>query len=316
MKTRMKLLPGLLLIAIAAPLAAESERGTLVREAMLYVLPGPTSEKLMRVERGREMVVLERTNFGGQPWLKVFVTIVTGESQREITGWLPARGVITVSTPGGDQIIFGEAVDSEQQAEQRGGRKGAAQDAMRLFYRMFEYFPNSPLAGEALWRSADIRWQLEKSDVMSRPSSRELDPDARSPIEDRWMKEIINKYPHSKWADLAAYDMIDNKLCGEWKGQAKCPDRESDIYEHYAHEHPQSPKAAEALYNASWRQAALADIYRISNENEKSSMARKKGIALAREIVTQYPEADWKARAADLIYKLENGIPVYGNLPE
>jgi hypothetical protein len=314
----MRLPAGLLFFIFAAAqlFAADKEHGTLVREATLYVSPGTTAEKLIRAERGRDMVVLERTNFGGQPWLKVYVTFVAGESQREITGWLPARGVITVSTPGGDQIIFGEAVDSEQQAEQRGGRKGAAQDAMRLYYRMFEYFPNSPLAGEAVWRSADIRWQLEKSDMMSRPSSRELDPDARSPIEDRWMKEIVTKYPHSKWGDLAAYDMIDNKLCGEWRGQATCPERESAIYEHYAHEHPQSPKAAEALYNASWRQAALADMYRINNENEKSSMARKKGIALAQQIVTQYHEGDWKARAADLIYKLENAIPVYGSVPE
>ena len=63
-------------------------------------------------------------------------------------------------------------MDSENQAEQRGGRKDAAQDAMRLYYRLYDYFPNSPLSGEALWRSADIRWQLEKSDVMARPLSR------------------------------------------------------------------------------------------------------------------------------------------------
>jgi hypothetical protein len=317
-KTCMRYLAGLLFLIFGAAqlFATEKEHGTLVREATLYVAPGTTAEKLIRVERGRDMVVLERTDFGGQLWFKVFVTIIAGESRREITGWLPARGVITVSTPGADQIIFGEAVDSEQQAEQRGGRKGAAQDAMRLYYRMFEYFPKSPFAGEALWRSADIRWQLEKSDMMSRPSSRDLDPDARSPIEDRWMKEILTKYPHSKWGDLAAYDMIDNKLCAEWKGQATCPERESDIYERYAQGHPQSPKAAEALYNASWRQAALADIYRINNENEKSSIARKKGIALAQQIVAQYPEADWKARAAGLIYKLENSIPVYGTMLE
>lgn len=315
---RMKLLAGLLLSVFSTTplLAAEKEHGTLVREATLYVLPGPTSQKLMLVERGRDLVVLERTNLDGQPWLKVFVTIVAAESVREVTGWLPSRGVITVSTPGGDQIIFGEAADSEQQAEQRGGRKGAAQDAMRLYFRMAEVFPSSPLAPEALWRSADIRWQLEKMDRARVASSRAMDPDARQPVDDGWMKQIIKQYPHTKWADLAAYDMIDNKLCGEWQGQAQCPERESDIYERYAHEHPQSPKAAEALYNASWRQAALADIYRINNENEKSSIARKKGIALAREIVTQYPEADWKARAADLIYKLENGIPVYGNILE
>lgn len=313
MKTRTKLLAGLLLSTFsAAPLlAAEREHGTLVREATLYVSPGPSSEKLVRVERGRDMVVLERTNLDGQSWLKVFVTISAEPSRREITGWMPARGVITVSTPGGDQIIFGEAVDSEQQAEQRGGRKGAAQDAMRLYYRAVEFFPQSPLAGDALWRAADIRWQLEKSDLMSRPSSRELDPDARQPMDDVWMKEVIKRYPHTKWADLAAYDMIDNSLCGEWRGQAKCPERESNIYENYAREHPQSPKAAEALYNASWRQAALVDIYRISNEGEKSSLARKRGIALAQQIVSQYPETDWMPRAVALTYKLENGIPVY-----
>jgi hypothetical protein len=296
--------------------AADREHGTLVRQATLYVLPGATAEKLMRVERGRDMVVLERASVDNSPWMKVFVTIVQRESQRDVTGWLPTKGLVTVSTPNGDQIIFGEAVDSENQAEQRGGRKGAAQDAMRLYYRMWEFFPNSPLAGEALWRSADIQWQLEKADLMARPSSREMDRDARTPVDDRLMKEVEKKFPHTKWADLAAYEMMDNKLCGEWKGMAKCPERESDLYEHYAHEHPQSPKAAEALYNAAWRQAALADIYRINNEKDKNANARKKAISLAQEIASQSPLGDWKPRAMDLIYKLEQNVPVYGSQEE
>ncbi len=116
---------------------------------------------------------------------------------------------------------------------------------------------------------------------------------------------------------MASYAMIDNKLCGEWKGLAKCPDRESDLYEHYVHEHPQSPKAAEALYNAAWRQAALVDIYKTNNENDKSASARKKATALAQEIVSQYAaQTDWKARAMDLIYKLDQNVPVYGNQTE
>jgi hypothetical protein len=311
----MRLFPFLILFASVA-VGADRERGTLVRQATLYVLPGANSEKLMQVERGRDMVVLERTNVDKSPWIKVFVTTIQGETVREVTGWLPAKGVVTVSTPNGDHIIFGEAVDSEKQAEQRGGRKGAAQDALRLYYRMWEFFPNSPLAGEALWRSADIRWQLEKAEIMAGPSSRELDPDARIPMDDRVMKEVEKKFPHTKWSDLAAYDMIDNKLCGEWKGLAKCPDRESDLYERYAHEHPQSPKTAEALYNAAWRQAALADIYRINNENDRSTAARKKAISLAQEIVNQFPQGDWKPRAMDLIYKLEQNIPVYGSQGE
>ena len=306
-----------LLVFLVLPLAAfgaAPEHGTLVRTATMHVAPGTTAEKLMEVERGRDMVVLERTNMDNRAWVKVYVTIPQQErAPREVTGWVLAKGLVSTSTPNGDQIIYGEAVDSENQAEQRGGRKGAAQDAMRLYFRVYDFFPNSPIAGEALWRASDIRWQLEKADMLPRPSSMEMDPDMRTPIEDHWMKEIEKKFPHSKWSDLAAYEMIDNKLCGDWKGLTKCPDKESDLYEHYAHEHPQSPKAAEALYNAAWRQAALVDIYRINNENDKSANARKKALSLAQEIIAQYAQqGDWKARALDLVYKLEQNVPVYG----
>lgn len=297
---------------VASLLAAE--HGTLVRETGLYVAPSPTAERLMQVERGRDMVLLERTSASNETWLKVFVTFGEGENRRQVTGWITGKGLVTASTPNGDQIIFGEAVDSETQAEQRGGRKGAAQDAMRLYNRLWDIFPNSPLAGEALWRSADIRWQLEKFDILVRPASREMDPAARPHMDDGNMKLVEKNFPHSKWADLAAYDMIDNKLCGDWKGLTTCPEKESEIYEQYAHEHPQSPKAAEALYNAAWRQAVLVDMYRITNENDKSSSARKKAVSLAQEVANQYAQqGDWKPRALDLIYKLEQNVPVYGS---
>lgn len=306
-----------LLVLLAPAAIAAAEHGTLVRAGALYVAPGTSSQKLMSVERGRDMVVLEHTNMDNSTWFKVFVTFIQGESRRDVTGWVTGQGLVTSSTPNGDEIIFGEAVDSENQAEQRGGRKGAAQDAMRLYYRLWDIFPNSPLAGEALWRSADIRWQLERAEILPRPSSREMDPDARPQIEEHWMDEVEKKFPHTKWADLAAYDKIDNKVCGDWKGLPKCPDKESEIYEHYAHEHPQSPKAAEALYNAAWRQAALADIYRINNETDKSANARKKAISLAQEVISQSAQqGDWKARAMDLAYKLQQNVPVYGNQAE
>ena len=105
-------------------------------------------------------------------------------------------------------------------------------------------------------------------------------------------------------------------MCQEWRGQAECPQKESAVYEQYAREHPQSPKAAEALYNAAWRQAALTDIYRIENDSAKSDAARKKATALAQQIAGQYPQGDWKPRALDLIYKLEKKIPIYGVLIE
>ena len=310
----------LFVLLSTACFAADKEHGTVIREATLQLAPGAVSEKLAEVERGRDLVILERSN-GDQPWIKALVTLgpgnqtqadkIQGDNARQITGWLPARSVITASSPNGDLIIFGQATDSEQRAEERGGRKGAAQDAMRLYARVADLFPASPLAGEAMWRSADIRWQLEKNDA-AHIASQDLAPGERKLIDEKFMQEIIKKFPNSKWADLATYNMIDNKICGSWRALAECPSKEATAYEQYAREHPQSPKATEALFNAAWRQAALVDIYRIDGDKNKSDMARKKGLALGQELVSRNPPGDWKPRAVDLVYKLEQKIPIYG----
>jgi hypothetical protein len=302
----------LLVMAMAAALAAgayaaEPERATLIREDSLYTSAGANAQKLSQVGRGSGLTILERGNADGQPWVKISMAAdQEAEVSREVTGWLPAKAVVTGATANGDQVIFGQAVDSERQAEERGGRKGAAEDALRLYSRVAELFPGSPLAAEAMWRAADIRWQLAKTAFVR----------TGKPMEEKYLLAVIAKFPQSKQAELAAYDLLDSKLCQEWRGQAECPQKESAVYEQYAREHPQSPKAAEALYNAAWRQAALADIYRIENDSAKSDAARKKATALAQQIAGQYPQGDWKPRALDLIYKLEKKIPIYGVLIE
>src|SRR5437868_5182834 len=291
----------------AEAFAAEPERATLIREASLYASAGANAQKLSQVGRGSGLTILERGNADGQPWLKISMAAdQEAEVSREVTGWLPAKAVVTGTTANGDQVIFGQAVDSERQAEERGGRKGAAEDALRLYSRVAELFPGSPLAAEAMWRAADIRWQLARTAFVR----------TGKPMEEKYLLAVIAKFPQSKQAELATYDLLDSKLCQEWRGMAECPQKESAMYEQYAHEHPQSSKAAEALYNAAWRQAALADIYRIENDSVKSEAARKKATALAQEIASQYPQGDWKPRALDLIYKLEKKIPVYGVLVE
>ncbi len=305
---------GILLLAILwgiASFAADKEHGTVIREATLQAAPGPVSEKLAEVGRGSDLVVLERNNADAQPWIKVLVTLSEGDKERQLTGWLSVKSLVTSSTPNGDMIIFGQAADSEQRAEERGGRKGAAQDAMRLYARVADFFPSSSLAAEATWRSADIRWQLEKNDV-AHIASRDLGPGERKLMDERFMQEVIRKFPASKWADLAAYDLIDNKVCGSWRALAECPLKEATAYEQYARAHPQSPKATEALFNAAWRHAVLVDIYRIDGDNNKSDGARKKAIELAKELAGQSSQGDWKPRAFDLVYKLEHKVPVYG----
>ena len=78
----------------------------------------------------------------------------------------------------------------------------------------------------------------------------------RHQIDEELMHEVEKKFPGTKWADLAAFNRIDNKLCGEWQGDPKCPEKETEAYEKYVNDHANSPKAAEALYEAAWRQGA------------------------------------------------------------
>lgn len=301
----------LLMAAMLRPYAAHAqakERGVLVREAQVYLAPDAKSAKLGQAGRGREIAVLDRS----REWVQGFITVGPG---KDITGWMINKGIVTASTPKGDHILFGEAVESEQEATRRRGRKGAAEDAMRLYYRTAEYFPNSPLAGEALYRAADIRWQIDAADARSRPSAKD-DPRYRPLINEEFIREVKKRFPNTKWAAMAEFLKLDNKLCGDWQGQSKCPEKETEIYEEYVKEYPQSPKVPEALYLAAGRQAALIEIYKTENNPSKSAAARTRGIALAQRIVSQYADSEWANRAIRLVFMMEQQIPLYGNTVE
>jgi len=293
----------LALCSVPSLRAAPAERAIMVREAYIYISPDQSSTRMANLSRGQEVAILETSH----EWLHI--TQVDGN----VTGWILDKGVVRISTLEGDKIVFGAAADSEAEASRRYGRKGADKDAMRLYRRMAEYFPQSPLAGEALYRAADIRWQEDAFDVNTRPSARERNPLLRGEIDEDWMREVMKKFPGTKWADMAAYHLIENKLCGEWAGDTKCPEKETEIYEKYVRERPQSPKAAEALYQAASRQAALIQMYKDDGNAGRSGGARNKAIGLARQIASQYPQTDWGARAQMLLYSIEHDIPTSGN---
>ena len=303
MRPKLIIIAALLLCVTAV---AETVRGTPIRVCSIYLSPDSGSNKLAEIDRGREVVILETS--GG--WLHVEAVL---SEEKVITGWMVNKGVVLGSTPNGDKIVFGEAVNSEDQASQRHGRRGAAQDAMRLYYRTAEYFPTSPLAGEGMYRSADIRWQIDKADVMSRPSAKEKEAYLREGMPEDFMKEVIKKFPGTKWADLAAFHLIENKLCGDWQGSTKCPDKEADMYEKYVNDHPQSPAVVEALYDAAWRRSALIEMYKTEGQSKKSDESRSKAIALAQKAATQAPQSDWGTRAQLLLFMIEQNIPTYGN---
>jgi outer membrane protein assembly factor BamD (BamD/ComL family) len=134
----------------------------------------------------------------------------------------------------------------------------------------------------------------------------------REQIDDEELHKLKKTYPHSRWADLADWDLLDNKVCGDWQGSAKCPEKEAEMYEKYAQEHPESPRAAEALYNAVYRQGALHDIYGANGDDKKADAAKTRAVTIAGTIATKYPQSDYAARAASLVYQLQESIPIYG----
>lgn len=305
-----------LVLAMSMAVMAAVERGIIIREAIIYVAPDASSAKLSNVGRGREVAVIEHS----PGWANVVATVETDpdqETERNVTGWIVDKGVITAATPDADKIIFGEAVDSEAEGSRRGGRKGSAQDAMRLYARLAEYFPTSPLAAEATYRSADIRWQIEAIDASTRPSAKQSDPSLKYQLDEQYMKKVMKKYPGTKWADLAAYRLLDNKTCGDWAAEAKCPEMEATLYIKYADDHPQSPKTPEALYKAAWRYSALIVIYKSNNDGKRAADSTARATATAKRMMSQFADnTDWSTRAERLLYMVQNNIPTFGNTVE
>lgn len=298
-----------------------ADHGTIIREAAIYVSPDSSAVKLAQAERGREIVLLDKS----RNWVHVeamlgfsnapdpaFIEDELGD-RKTITGWILDAGVVWPSTPNGDRILFGAAIDSEDEASRRHGRRGAAQDALRLYFRVYDIFPTSPLAAEGLYRSADIRWQIEKADFQSRPSTKQKEAFYRQGINEDQMKLVMKKFPGTKWAELAAFHLLDNKLCGDWQGSSKCPEKEAELYEKYVKEHPQSPAAPEALYDAASRKAALIEIYKTEDQQKKSEQAKSQAIELSQQLVSQYQQSDWASRGQALLYMVQQGVPTYGN---
>ena len=322
----------LCLVLGALPLAAQKKkdqlqkpiagpRATALRVTWLYVSASLDSQKVDRVQIGRELVVAERSG----DWLRAYANtdveeehsadepiFDTSDVPPPISGWMQAKGIVIENTPNGDQILMGAAAEQEALASDPRGPLNAARTAHLLYRRLVEMFPNSPLDAEAAWRAADILWQIQKTDAASRPSAKEQAPYLREQIDEDPLKHVIKNYPHTRQADLAAFELLDNKLCGDWQGQEKCPEKETEIYEKYAAEHPDGPRTAQALYLATYRQAVLRDMYAADQNDKKSEDAHAHARDLAAKLREKFPQSDYTARATMLVFKLDQGIPVYG----
>jgi hypothetical protein len=300
-------------------------RATVLHDAVVYVAADADSQRVSLVTPGHEVVIVERNG----PWVKVFANTDINDDANEddankpefgqdanvtpASGWIRDKGVVGLTTPGGDLILYGAAANFEDEAAQPHAPKGAAGEAHLLYKRVAEYFPDSPLAAQAAWRSADIRWQLDKLDISTLPSAKEQEAYLRPQIYDGELKKVIKRYPGSKYAAMAAYDLLDNKLCGDWQGLPKCPEMEAGLYEKYAQQFPDGPKSAEALYNAVYRQGVAVTMYTVQEDRKRSEDAAKRTEALAEELKAKYPQTDYAARAASVAFRVAQGIPVFGS---
>ena len=207
---------------------------------------------------------------------------------------------------------MGEAANQESLASDPRGPANAAKSARLLYRRLVEMFPSSPLVPEAAWRAADDLWQIQKADAAGRSSAKERDPYMRDQMDEDELKKVVKLNPHTRQADLAAFELIDNKLCGDWQGSPKCPEKESEIYEKYAAEFPDGARTAQALYQAVYRQAVLTDMYASDGNDKKSDEAHNHAKDLTARLRDKFPQSDFTWRAGALVFKLDQRVPVYG----
>jgi hypothetical protein len=300
-------------------------RATVLHDANVYVASDADAQKVSLVTPGHEVVVIERS----APWVKVFANTDVGDDANEddrnkpefgddanvtpASGWIRDKGVVGPTTAGGDAILFGSAANFEEEAAHPHAPKGAAGAAHLLYKRVAEYFPDSPLAPEAAWRAADIRWQIDKLDISTLPSAKEQESYLRPQLYEGELKKVMKTYPGSKFAAMAAFDLLDNKLCGDWQGLPKCPEMETGLYQKYAQQYPDGPKSAEALYNAVYRQGVAVTMYAVQEDRKRSQAAAQRTQALAQELKEKYPKSDYAARGVSIAFRVSQGIPIYGS---
>src|ERR1700733_8024496 len=176
MRTGFIAFSALLVIAVQAnaaqkpPAPSNGPKATVIRNTNLYGGPDTSSSRLAEISPGREMVIVEKNG----PWLRVFANTDEEISRSQdapvfgheaaavpVSGRMPAAGVVSAETPQGGFFPLGGAASQEKDAMLPRAPQAVAQAARLLYQRMQDFFPQSPLAPEAAWRSADIRWQLQ-----------------------------------------------------------------------------------------------------------------------------------------------------------
>lgn len=283
--------------AAVAPTHEAPVRAVAVQPATLRVDPDPASAVVGNVRPGQTIALLELAH--------QYAQVFAGRS-----GWMVNKGLVLLNDPSGPEILFGAASQLEQHAEDAADQRVAAEDAARLYYSIYDNFPASPLAGEALFRAAEIRWQLAMADL---PAG--SDPSLRRFPDDSLLRRVRGKFAGTQWAARAEFLLLQEKLtCGNWDTKPNCIGKEANVYRDYLKNYPAGPRSAEAAYDIVYRLGAAWSVYRAQGPHPdagKAASFRSQALAEAAAVAQRFPHTDWAAQAALLAFKINQDIPVY-----
>lgn len=295
-KTSVLLLAAVLGPGLAAQQAMPLQKAVATEAETIYLNPDTSSSRVGQVRPGMEV--------GIQGTSGDFVQVFLG-----VSGWMKNRGLARYADPQAPEVIFGAAAQLEDTAETQADDRQAATDAARLYFSIYNDFPASARAAEALYRGADIQWQVKMSE----------EPERRNPTErqfpdDSGLRRVISKFPDSPFAARAAYSLlVEHFTCGDWNQKPECVEKEVHTYQDYVKKYPRGPVAAEAAFDALYRQAIAWSLYQASGPQHNAGKAEsyQREVAVSAAALQQdYRGTDWAARGAFLAFRVAQGTPL------
>ncbi|MGH9468108.1 MAG: hypothetical protein ACRD1Y_12220 [Terriglobales bacterium] len=225
-----------------------------------------------------------------------------------ISGWITDHNYVLLSAPDADSVIFGAAVQWQQKANYDQSDTETS-TAVRLYLSIYNYLPDSARAGEALYRGAALQWDTKVAELPGRTS-----PSFRLFPDDHLLHRVEGKYRGTPWAARAAYKLIiEHFSCGDWFEKPACIGKEANRYHDYVKQYPRSPDAAEAAYDALYREGIAWTIYRAPGKNQDQKLAqqyRQRVADDASRLAQDYPATDWAARGVYLAFQVAHHSPV------
>lgn len=280
----------------AAQSAVKLQKAVTLVAAPIYLQPDAASTKVGTVRPGDPVGIQSSTNG--------FVQVFTG-----VSGWMRNQGLVRLDNPQAPELIFGAAVGLEDIAESSAGQRPAALDAARLYMAIYNDFPAATRAAEALYRGAEIRWELALSEMPKRRS-----PEERQFPNDDDLRRVVKKFPDTPWAARADFQLlIKHFTCGDWVAKPECVGKEVDTYHDYVKKYPNGPATARAAYDAVYREAIAWTLYNAPGPHHdagKATQFQRAAESDAAAMARAYPGTDWAAQAAYVAFTVGEGMPM------